>query len=117
MISHSKLLPSYVKPFKLVTNTTIGRWVKSFLQDSGIDIHFSAHSSITVSSSYGFLSGLPLNDVLKAGGWTNAGTFAKHDLYILYSKYVNKKEQNFVYQTLIRLLSPSLLETCGSSQV
>jgi hypothetical protein len=53
--------------------------VKSFLQDSGIDIkNFSAHSSRTASSSYGFLSGLPLNDVLKAGGWTNAGTFAKH---------------------------------------
>ena len=77
--SQSKLLLSYVKPFKLVTNSTIGRWVKCFLQYSGIDIKkFSAHSSRTASSSYGFLSGLPLNDVLKAGGWTNAGTFTKH---------------------------------------
>ncbi|CAB4007323.1 Transposon Tf2-9 poly [Paramuricea clavata] len=79
MRSQSKLLLSYVKPFKPVTNSTIGRWVKCFLQDSGIDIkHFSAHSSRMASSSYGFLSGLLLNDVLKAGGWTNAGTFAKH---------------------------------------
>ena len=79
MRSQSKLQLSYVKPFKLVTNSTIGRWVKCFLQDSGIDIKkISAHSSRTASSSYGFLSGLPLNDVLKAGGWTNAGTFAKH---------------------------------------
>jgi hypothetical protein len=68
MRSHSKLLLSYVKPFKPLTNSTIGRWVKSFLRDSGMDIKkFSAQSSRTASSSYGFLSGLPLNDVLKAG--------------------------------------------------
>ena len=49
---HSKLLLSYVKPHKPVTNSTIGRWVKSILSDVGIDQIFSAHSSRTASSSY-----------------------------------------------------------------
>ena len=75
---HSKLLLSYVKPHKPVTNSTIGRWVKSILSDVGIDQIFSAHSSQTASSSYRVLSGLALKDVLKAGRWSNAETFAKH---------------------------------------
>jgi hypothetical protein len=37
-----------------------------------------AHTSRTASSSYGVLTGLALKDVLKAGGWSNAETFAKH---------------------------------------
>lgn len=76
---HTKLLLSYVKPYKPVTNSTIGRWVKSLIKDSGIDTKaFSAHSSRTAASSYSFLSGLPLQDILKAGGWSTTGTFAKH---------------------------------------
>ena len=75
----SLLLLSYQKPHKPVTNATIGRWVKSTLLEAGIDVEtFSAHSSRTASSSYGMLSGLTLQDVLKAGGWSNAETFARH---------------------------------------
>ncbi|KAL9962673.1 hypothetical protein ACROYT_G031795 [Oculina patagonica] len=73
------LLISYTKPHKAVTNSTIARWVKSILKDAGIDINtFSAHSSRTAASSYGLSSGLPLQDILKAGGWSNAEVFARH---------------------------------------
>ena len=73
------LLVSHVKPHKSVTSSTAARWVKSTLENAGIDVStFSAHSSRTAASSYGFSSGLPLPDILKAGGWSNAGVFARH---------------------------------------
>lgn len=75
----STLLISYTKPHKAVTNSTIARWVKSIIKDAGIDIStFSAYSSRTAVSSYGFLLALPLQDILKAGGWSNAEVFAWH---------------------------------------
>jgi len=44
---------------------------------AGIDVStFSAHSSRTAASSYGLLSGLPLQDIFKAGGRSNAQVFA-----------------------------------------
>ena len=95
----SKLLLSYIKPYKPVSNSTIGRWVKSTLLESGIDTNtFSAHSSRTASSSYGFSSGLPLKDILKAGGWSNAETFAKH-----YNKPVS--DPNFGHNILDKFSS------------
>ena len=54
-----QLLISYHKPHKAVGNSTIGRWVKS-------------------STSCGLMSGIPLKDILKAGGWSTATTFARH---------------------------------------
>lgn len=75
----STLLISYTKPHKAVTNSTIAGWVKSTLIEAGVDVSiFSAHSSRTAASSYGLLSGLPLRDILKAGGWSNAEVFARH---------------------------------------
>lgn len=42
--STSKLLISYVKPHKAVSNTTIGKWCKSVLKDAGIDVtEFTSH--------------------------------------------------------------------------
>ncbi|XP_028394449.1 uncharacterized protein LOC114518643 [Dendronephthya gigantea] len=93
---HSTLLLSYVKPHKPVTNSTIGRWVKGILQESGIDKMFSAHSSRTASSSYGILLGLPLKDVLKAGGWSNAETFAKHYNKPIESNFGNSILNHFI---------------------
>ena len=77
--SDSRLLISYTKPHKSVTNSTVARWIRSTLQDAGIDVSvFSAHSSRTASSSYSATAQLPLADILKAGGWSNARTFAEH---------------------------------------
>jgi integrase len=82
---HSLLLLSYNKPLKPITNSTVARWVKSTLKESGIDTsQFSAHSSRSAAASYGATSGLPLQDILKAGGWSSEVTFAKH-----YNKPIN----------------------------
>ena len=77
--SNPRLLISYTKPHKPVTNSTVARWIRSTLQDAGIDVSiFSAHSSRTASTSYSANAQLPLADILKAGGWSNARTFAEH---------------------------------------
>lgn len=75
----TKLLISYVKPHKAVGSATIGKWVKATMKDAGIDTTvFSAHSGRSASTSYAKSAGIPLVDILKAGGWTNAQTFAKY---------------------------------------
>ena len=48
-----RLLISYTKLHKPVTNSNVARWIRSTLQDAGIEVRlFSAHSSRTVSTSY-----------------------------------------------------------------
>ena len=75
----TQLLISYVKPHKAVSNTTIGKWSKSVLRDAGIDVaEFTSHSGRSASTSYVSHTTLTLKEILKAGGWSNAQTFAKH---------------------------------------
>lgn len=76
---HTRLLISHSKPHKPVTNSTVGKWAKSVLREAGIDTStFSGNSARPASTSYGARSGLTLKEILKAGGWSNALTFAKH---------------------------------------
>jgi len=65
---HTRLLISHSKPHKAVTNSTVGKWAESVLRNS----------AKPASTSYGARSGLTLKEILKAGGWSNALTFAKH---------------------------------------
>ena len=75
----SKLVLSYIKPFKPVGKETIARWIKSVLKVSGVDIvKFSAHSCRSASTSRNQLAGLSLPDIMRSAGWSNASTFAKH---------------------------------------
>ena len=76
---YSKLLISYDKPHKPVTKSTVSKWAKAVLKEAGVDTTcFSGNSARSASTSYSAQSGLPLKDVLKAGGWSNAGTFARY---------------------------------------
>ena len=66
-------------------HSTVARWIRSTLQDAGIDVSiFSAYSSRTASNSYSVNAQVPLADILKAGGWSNGQTFAEH-----YDKPIN----------------------------
>ena len=76
---NTKLLISYAKPHKPISNSTVGKWAKSVLKDSGIDTGtFFGNSPRPASALYGAKTGLTLAEILKPGGWTNAQTFAKH---------------------------------------
>ena len=93
----TKLFISLTKPFRSVTAATIGRWIKSMLTEAGIDTsQFSAHSSRSASSSYALSTGLPVQDILKAGGWSRAETFAKH-----YNKPIKNNLGNLMLESAL----------------
>ena len=75
----TKLLISYIKPHQPVCSSTIGKWVKDILMKAGIDVTtFSGNSARPATTSYGKATRMTLQEILKAGGWSNAQTFATH---------------------------------------
>lgn len=76
---NDQLLLSFQKPYKPVGTETIARWIKSLLAKAGVDIsRFSAHSTRAASTSAAAATHLPIDDILKAAGWSNTTTFGKH---------------------------------------
>lgn len=68
------------KPHNKVGSQTLARWVKKVLQNSGIDISiFGAHSTRSASTSAAHRSGVNLEVVRKAGGWSDtSNVFIKY---------------------------------------
>lgn len=61
------------KPHNKVGTQTLSHWVKKVLQDSGIDISiFGAHSTRSASTSAAHRSGVNLEVVRKAAGWSDS---------------------------------------------
>ena len=74
----NKLLISHVKPHGPIAKQTFARWIKEVLANSGIDTSiYSAHSTRAASTSAAASTGIPIETILKAAGWTNAKTFTK----------------------------------------
>jgi len=57
-------------PTHPVTTQTLGRWVKSILQASGVNGAFTAHSARHAATSAAQRSGASADAILKAAGWT-----------------------------------------------
>ena len=73
----TQLFISYTRPFKAVSKSTIARWVKSVLHDSGTDTSiFTPHSTRAASTSEPHKSRVPLHTIMKTAGWTQDSTFA-----------------------------------------
>jgi len=76
--AESKVLISYCKPYQRVSRDTISRWIKTGLAKAGIDVSiFKAHSVRAASTSKAHACQVPIDHILKKGGWSNAKTFAK----------------------------------------
>ena len=74
--AYTKLFLSYIKPFTPVSMDTLSRWIKKTLRDSGIDMNiFSRHSTRSASTTLA-KQFVPLETVLKTGGWRSMKTFA-----------------------------------------
>lgn len=75
----NSLILSYKRPHKPASAQTISRWIKQVLCASGVDVTaFSAHSTRHAATSAASASGLPLDAIRKAAGWTSTSqTFAK----------------------------------------
>ena len=68
-----------VKPHKPVSSSTIGRWIKQSLSDSGIDTQiFSAHSTRGAASSKAAAAGVPVESIMQTAQWSSESTFARH---------------------------------------
>ena len=75
----NKLLLSYIRPHKEVGSKTVSRWLKQSLAAAGVDVSvFQGHSVRAASSSKAKLCGVPRDNILKMGGWSNERTFATH---------------------------------------
>lgn len=74
-----KLLISYSKPHKSVSTVTISRWLKTTLQQAGIDTSkYSAHSTRSASTSAAKVNSVSVDTIMKSAGWTQESTFAKY---------------------------------------
>ena len=72
------LLISFRKPHQPVSSSTIGRWLKKMLAQSGIDTTlFSAHSTRSAATSSAKAAGLSTSDIMKMAGWSRQSTFER----------------------------------------
>ena len=70
------LLCSYCPPYRRVGIPTIGRWTKTVMAKAGIDISmFKAHSTRSASASALACAGVPLQEILRKGAWSDESTF------------------------------------------
>ena len=76
--SVTALFITSTRPYKRASKDTLARWIKSALQEAGINIEiFSPHSTRSASTSKARHS-VTLGTILKTGGWRSERTFAKH---------------------------------------
>ena len=72
-----RLLVSYIKLYRAVISSTIGRWIKTMLGQAGIDTElFSVHSTRCASMSKAIAS-VSTDVILATAGWTEESTFRK----------------------------------------
>ena len=73
--SKSQLILSVVKPFNPVTKATIARWVKSLIQEAGVNHQFGAHSIRSAASTAACMSGMSLQDIIQIADWSSDNIF------------------------------------------
>lgn len=65
-------------PNNSVSGNTVGRWIKSYLKDAGIDTTtFGAHSTRGAVSSKAASTGISVDSILQAGDWNRESTFTR----------------------------------------
>jgi integrase len=87
-----QLFISYQKPFCAVSKSSIARWVKTVMNEAGLDTNiFTPHSLRSASTSAAARNNVPLNTILATAGWSNENTFRKY-----YNKPLLKHEQGLL---------------------
>ena len=76
-VEQTALLLSSVKPCSPVGSSTVGRWIKNLLEQSGVDTSvFKAHSTRAASASKANQT-VRIDAALKHIGWSTKSTFRK----------------------------------------
>ena len=71
-----KLFISFKLPFKPVTTTTLGRWLRTFMSAAGIDCQiFKAHSVRGASTTAAAKAFVPLSTIMSMADWSSSSTF------------------------------------------
>ena len=71
-----KLFISFKRPFKPVTTTTLGRWLRTFMSAAGIDCQiFKAHSVRSASTTAAAKAFVPLSTIMSMADWSSSSTF------------------------------------------
>ena len=79
MLGKSQMLISFQKPYGPITSQTLSRWIRVVMERSGIDTRiFKPHSTRSAATSKAWGMKVPIEDILKKGGWSNSTTFAKY---------------------------------------
>ena len=74
--SKSTLFLSWIGKHEPVSSSTIARWLRTCLQDAGVDTDtFKAHSVRGAACSTAAWSGVTTTDIFNAADWSNEGTF------------------------------------------
>ena len=80
------LLRSFIGKHGPVTSSTVARWIITCLHKAGIDTSkFQAHSVRAAATSTAAMSGLTVEDILKAADWSSEGVFQKFYYQLKYS--------------------------------
>lgn len=73
-----KLLITTTKPYRAVVLNTVSRWLKTGLQQSGIDTEvFSGGSVRSAATSKAQQAGAPIDIILASAGWSKESTFTR----------------------------------------
>ena len=73
-----RLFLSTVAPHKPVQTSTLCRWLKTVLKESGVDVSiYQGHSTRSASSSAALNAGATISDILQVGKWSREYTFCK----------------------------------------
>ena len=91
-----QLLLSYIKPHVKVHSSTVSRWIKEILKETGVDVDvFKGYSTRSAPTSKACLSGISVDDILSQRSWSNESTWQE-----LYHKQMLSKEQLFQEEVL-----------------
>ena len=81
VMSGNKPIPlflSILSPHKPITSSTLSRWIKCILKDSGIDTStFKGHSTRSAATSPARNKSVSVMDIMKVADWSNSNTFTK----------------------------------------
>jgi len=74
----NRLFRSFIGKHGPVTSSTIARWIKTCMQKAGVDTtKFKAHSTRAAATTKAAMSGLTLDEIMKAADWSSEGVFQK----------------------------------------
>ena len=73
-----QLMISTIKLHGAVSKLTLGGWIKLIILKAGIHTSFKPHSTRASTTPMANLREVPMQQIVKTAGWTNARTFAKY---------------------------------------